>query len=514
MVLEFRNRIEADLGFALPLVRFLEGPSLNELTEELLTQLHIDSDTTVRSARSSPLEFPLAYEQRALWFIQRLMPESCAYNLTFASHVSPSLNLEVFADALNRLVARHEALRTIFAEEDGHPFQRVLPDASVGLKIVELERESGPALRRRLVAEFQQPFDLGQPLFRAVLYRHPGGEDTLLIAIHHIVVDGQSMPLLFRDLRELYRAALNSVPPSLPPIQAHYHDFVDWQARLLESPEGDSLWTYWRSTLAGELPALQIEGSKPRPPMLSGKGASLRFSLNPELSLAIHDFVRDRQITLFMFMSGMFQILLHAFTRQTDIVIGSPASVRSKAEWSEVIGCFINMLPIRAHISPISSLSDHLIATRESVRGAIAHQDFPFALMVNRLKVHRDASRTPVFQAMLNVQVAPRSTELAGLFRAGRSDQPMEFGGSMVTPIAISQQEGQFDITLDITVIDGDLSGNLKFNTDVIDTELASRMRSSFLALLDDVMIHPDSSVGRLSEVCSGADLNRESTVL
>jgi hypothetical protein len=438
-------------------------------------------------------DYPLAHSQRALWFLQRLLPDTCAYNVAFAVRAQPPLDIEKLHEALDHLVARHPALRTIFPEKDGQPIQRVLPVAKARLHVIEAADLSDAELLAVVRTDYQRPFCLDEPLASVTLYRRDD-EDVMLINVHHLVFDAWSLQVLFADLRALYEAELNGVKSTLPPIAAQYRDFVAWQGDLLDEARGQELFSYWEGALAGEIQPLEIPSSQIRPPTLALRGTHEPFSLSPELSSSLHALARSHSTTLYSVFLAAMQVMLYQFSGKTDITIGTPVSLRTRSEWANVIGYFINMLPMRGKVDDAEAFSAHLARTREMVLGALSHQEFPFSLMVDRFKIRRDLNRSPVFQAMLNVNVSPRTSELSRLFTAGQQEA-VNFGTSYLTSYMMPQQEGQFEIVIEVTDSNGVLNGNLKYQTDLYSADTAKRMLTAFRSILETIVVDPDTRI-------------------
>lgn len=444
--------------------------------------------------------YPLAHGQLALWFLQKLRPEMYAYNVAFAARLHPKLDPDAFQRAVDRLVARHASLRTIFPEQGGQPVQRVLSPASLPVRTVEMYDCTDAELYAAVSIDYQRPFRLDESLASVSVYRRRD-EDILLINVHHLVFDAKSLQTLFEDLRTIYEAELRNAKPELPPVAARYQDFVSWQGAMLAGAHGERLWNYWSDILAGPPPALEIAAAFPRPPIFSFRGTSLPFVVDPQISTALRELAKSQQTTLYTILLSAMQVMLHQFSGQTDITIGTPVSLRTRSEWSDVIGYFINMLPVRGNIVGDEPFIAFLARAREAVLGALDHQDFPFSLMVDQLKIRREPNRSPVFQAMLNVLVSPQNTsDLSRLFHPSQQ-QGVPFGASTLTPYVIPQQEGQFEIVIEVTDSEGALHGNLKYQTDLYSPETARRMVDAYGAILEAVVANPYVRIAELAGV-------------
>ena len=451
-----------------------------------------------RAERSTTDAFPLAHAQRALWFLQRLVPDTCAYNVAFAGRFAPSLDLSALRRAFDKLVERHAGLRTVFSEQDGQPVQRVLPVAEFRLCVVDACEFSEAELYSVIQAAYQTPFALDEPLAAATVFRR-AAEDILLVNVHHLVFDAWSQQLLFGELRALYDGERHNRPAQLPRQTGEYRDFVTAQSTMLDGEHGRKLWSHWQSIFAAAPRPLNIRQALPRPPELSTRGATLSFALDSETSAGLHALAKRHTTTLYTVMLAAMQVLLFEFSGESDIVIGTPVSLRSRTEWLNVIGCFINMLPMRTAVHEDQPFSTHLGRARDTVLAALEHQEFPFSLLVDRLKLHRDSNRSPLFQAMLNVVASPRESELASLYTASRDALP--FGDTALTSYLIPQQEGQFEIVIEMTEADRVLHGNLKYQSDLYTHETARAMTASFVSILEVIVRTPDIHIAELTRL-------------
>ena len=495
--LEFKNRITSDLGVTLPTVRFLSGPSVGQLVAEILPCLAMaepvpevaESDPT---AASQP--FPLSVGQKALWLAQQLAPDNCAYNLAFAARLSPPLQLEAFQGALDQLVVRQPMLRSVVSSAE--LLQRILPPAPMPVQIVDISGCTDAEAHSLICRNHRQPFDLQRSLFRATVFRRQE-QDILLLNVHHLVFDARSLQVVFAELRQMYEAGLHGAKSKLAPLAAQYKDYVDWQAAIIESPRGTALWEYWSRTLSGDLPILEIPVEGGLGPAESIEGAAAPFSISADVSASLRELARRNQTTLFTVLLAAMQVLLSRFSGQADVLIATPVSLRYRPEWSQVTGFFVNMLPLRGMTNPDEQFSRHLAHARETVLGALAHQEFPFPLMVERLRIRRRPDRTPVFQAVLNVFASPSTSDLAQLFHADQ-EATLRFGDSHLIPYAIPQQEGQFEVAVEVLDTGANLHCNLKYQTRFLNSARARDMIETYLGILACIGADPDVPIRAL----------------
>jgi non-ribosomal peptide synthetase component F len=278
----------------------------------------------------------------------------------------------------------------------------------------------------------------------------------------------------------------------LPPLRASYRDFVSWQRDMIAGPQGQALDRYWSAQLAGELPVLHLRSSRVRPARPSHTGGLVPLSIEPDLLKELRTLARNHRTTLFSVVLLAWSTLLARESGQAEVIVGTPVSGRTRPEWTPLVGYFVNMLPLRVRVDAGQSFASQLSAVTETVREALEHQDFPFSLMVERLRVRRDAAHAPLFQTMLNVQRAPRLPGIASLFEVGSSTW-VPFGDSRLEPFPITQQEGQFDWVLELAEFEESLQGHLKYNDDVGTIEDARRLAGRFKSLLREITFEAEA---------------------
>jgi non-ribosomal peptide synthetase component F len=266
---------------------------------------------------------------------------------------------------------------------------------------------------------------------------------------------------------------------------------------MLAGPRGQELREYWSRTLAGELPVSTISSDEPTPTSTPLAGASLPFTFGATLSDAIYAVAKTHATTLYTMVLVATQMLLHRLGGQTDVIVGTPVALRQQAEFTDVVGYFVNTVPIRGTVNSDDTFAALLGRARDQVIGALDHQEYPFSLLVDRLQVRRESRRNPIFQVMLNVLVSSRSSEL---FRnlTSREREVVMFGDSAAVPYVLPQQEGQFELTVEVFEHDGLLSGNLHFQTALYSEERATEIRDAFVALLSAAVANPAARVGDL----------------
>ncbi|PTL74929.1 non-ribosomal peptide synthetase, partial [Vitiosangium sp. GDMCC 1.1324] len=485
------SRLRTAFEVELPVRALFEAPTLSALA------LKIDEARLSRSAprASIPIsikrtgDIPLAFTQQRLWFLDQLEPGSAVYNIPSALRLSGQLNTEALRQAFEELVRRHESLRTTFSSRDGQPIQLIAPSLSIPLDVLDLQ--DVPASKREdrarelIHQEALRPFDLANgPLLRTSLLRLASDDHVLIVAMHHIVSDGWSMGVLVREVASLYAAFASGKQPSLPALPIQYADFALWQRSWLQGEVLDSQLSYWKQQLGDAPPHLELSTDKPRPPVQTFRGASLRVSFSKELSESIKSLSTRLGVTPFMTLLAGFQVLLHRYSRQDDISVGSPIAGRRDTALEGLIGFFVNTLVLRSRFSPETSFHDLLKQVRDTTLGAYEHQDMPFEKLVEELHPQRDLSRPPLFQVMFILQNTPSET--------------LSLPGLTLRSLPQSSGTAKFDWTLALSDTPNGFAGGLEYNTDLFERDTVARAMEHLRILLEAAVARPDS---RLSDL-------------
>jgi amino acid adenylation domain-containing protein len=433
--------------------------------------------------------FPLSFSQQRLWFLDQLEPGSAFYNFPLAVPFKATVNTVVLERAISEMVRRHESLRTVFTAVAGEPMQVVLPSLALPLTIVDLHhlsREVQDAEMIRLGAEMaQRPFDLaGGPLLRTALLRRGLDDYVFLLVMHHIISDGSSLGIFWRELVTLYNAFYLGRPCPLPDLQIQYADFAVWQRERLQGDKLAELISYWKQQLSGMTP-LQLPTDRPRPPVMSYRGAYQEIVLPGPLTRALRAFSQREGATLFMTLFAAFTVLLHRYTGQDDIVVGSYVAGRDRTELEGLIGFFINTLVLRADLAGDPTFRTLLGRVREMALNAYAHQELPFEKLVEELQPERDLGRNPLFQVSFQLF----STEVdRGSPRPADGAQTIELKRGMAI----------FDIAVNIWDRPDQLSGHVEYSTDLFDAATMARLVGHLRTLLKSIVATPDAKLSEL----------------
>jgi len=431
----------------------------------------------------------LSFAQQRLWILDQLESNSAVYHITRAVKIEGSLDVAVLQKALNAIVTRHATLRTTFAFEEGQPVQVIKERWPIDVAIVDLSDRpvSGREIEIQhfLIEEVRRPFDLSKDaMLRTTLLRLSQKEHILLLVMHHIATDGWSIDILHRELAALYKAFLTGEDVSLPPLPIQYSDYAHWQRQWLQGEVLKSQLSYWKETLGGDLPVLELPTDHPRPALQTFRGKRRPLVLPKILADELKRLSRQEGVTLFMTLLAAFQILLHRYTGQDDIIVGCPIANRNRLEIEGLIGFFVNTLVLRTNIAGNPTFREFLKQVREVSQGAYDHQDLPFEKLVEELRPERDLSRNPLFQVMFVFQNVPRT--------------PLELPGAKLTPVELDPGTAMFELSLYMWEDADGLCGFLEYNTDLFDTATIDRLAGHFQILLEGVVRDPEHAVSDL----------------
>jgi amino acid adenylation domain-containing protein len=431
---------------------------------------------------------PLSFAQERLWFLEQLEPGSAVYNISRASRLTGKLNIAALEASLTEILRRHEILRSQIHIVDGRPMQMTASPLEFKLNFSDLRSLSGSErdgkIRSQIRVAGEWQFDFAAGLFlRAVLLQINDDQHILVLTTHHIVSDAWSMGILTRELWTLYDAYANGRPLPLQELPVQYLDYAVWQREWLQGEVLEAHLSYWRKELEN-LPVLNLPTDRPRPARQSYLGARQPIALSVSLTAAVNELSRREGVTQFMTLLAAFQVLLHRYSKQEDVVVGSPIANRNRTELEGLIGFFVNTLVLRVNFSGNPTFQELLSRVRETCLGAYAHQDLPFEKPVEELQPERDMSRNPLFQVMFLLQNTPRHVP--------------DVSNLTIDRMIVESGTAKFDLTLALTDRDGKLSGFIEYNTDLFDRSRVERMVAHFHNLLGGIVADPDQRISTL----------------
>ncbi|WP_307674373.1 non-ribosomal peptide synthase/polyketide synthase [Streptomyces sp. V4I2] len=482
------NRVRATLGAELSVRDLFESPTVAGLGPVLGTAGTGAGRPVARVER--PDRLPLSFAQRRLWFLHRFEGPGATYNIPLALHLTGDLDPAALEVALADVTTRHEALRTVFAEDDEGPYQVVLDHARPRLHTVADEAELGAAARHA--------FDLGAELpLHAALFSQSDREHVLLLVVHHIAGDGRSTGVLARDLTAAYLARRAGHAPAWTELPVQYADFTLWQNQTLGSEDDpDSLVSrqlaFWKDRLNGLPEELSLPTDRPRPAVSSYTGGVVEFEVPAALHERLADLARELRATPFMVMQAALATLLSRLGAGTDIPIGTPIAGRTDDAVEDLVGFFVNTLVLRTDLSGDPTFRELVDRVREFGLAAYAHQDVPFERVVDVLDVTRSTSRHPLFQTVLTLDDTAEQEALA---------QAARLPGVDVSEYHLDTGVAKFDLSFGFTrsrAAGFGLTGRVEYATDLYDRTTAQILAARLVRVLEAVLAHPDAPVTRV----------------
>lgn len=452
---------------------------------DIICESCVDAELPARILRNKPLA--LSFAQERLWFLNRLQPDSTAYNITALAPFRGGVNPKILHQALASLAARHEILRTAFAERDGAPAAMIAADLDLTVEFEDLaelpESERTARLDKLVDSEARQPFDLTRlPLFRVSVVRIDAEQHFLLLTIHHIISDGRSLGIFFEELAELYAALDNGRAPALRPLLLQYADYAAWQRKRLPGATLAKELEYWKQKLAGASGVLTLPTDRRRPAIQNFEGGVRRFVLPAETSAALKHLALDSGATNYMMLLTVLKTLLFRYTRQSDILVGAAVENRLHREFEPLIGLLVNTLVLRTDVAGDMTTRELLRRVRETVLEAHAHRNLPFEKLVNALQPGRTLTHSPLFQVAFILQ----NTHLSSAFET-------------------ASRSSTFDLSLYMWEGEGNrFHGAFEYSTELFDAGTIDRMAAHFTVLAEAMALKPDSPINRLPLLTAG----------
>ena len=488
VISRLRSLFEVDL----PLRSLFESPTIAELSESISTMRHagLGLKASAIEPASRNIALPLSFAQARLWFLNQLEGKTSTYNIPMTLRLAGSLNQVAMSMSVQKIVQRHEVLRTTFKMVNGSPVQVITDDANLGMSVIDLqhleEAEQSVEVERLANEEAQYPFDLSNDqLLRVTLLRLGEESHVLLLTVHHIVSDGWSMGIFIQELSSLYQAFCAGQPSPLPELPIQYADFTCWQREWLSGEVLETQLNYWKQQLTGAPPLLELPTDRPRPSVQTFQSSSEEFQLNRELTSKLKALSQRSGTTLFMTLLAAYVTLLSRYSGQEDIVVGSPIANRNRNEVESLVGFFVNILVLRTQLHGNPTFSELLERVREMTLGAYDHQDLPFEKLVEELQPERSLSHTPLFQVMFMLQNA--------------SVEEFELPGLTISPLELESSTTTDDLLLSIEETEDGLTGDLTYNSTLFDASTIKRMVEHFQILVESIVADPQQRVAQLS---------------
>ncbi|MBE9229966.1 amino acid adenylation domain-containing protein, partial [Phormidium sp. LEGE 05292] len=439
--------------------------------------------------------YPLSYGQQALWFIYQMAPESVVYNTYITVKINSELNIPTFISVWNKIFKRHPILRTTYTTHKGKPVQQINKELKFTIDLTDASTWSEDYLKEKIFAQTDRPFNLEtDSVLRINLFTCSEKEHILLLTMHHIAADMWSFDLLLKEFQDLYTAQIKSVSQEQTEIfegsltqNKSYTDFVRWQSEMLSDERGEKHWQYWKKQLAGDLPILNLLPDKPRPPLQTYQGESYLLRLDEQLIQKLNNLAQTSGESLYRILLTAFYVLVYRYTNQEDILIGSPMRGRWTGDFQEIVGYFVNLIPLRISVEKNVKFAELLTQVSNTVKEGQNHQDYPFSRLAELLEAQRDPSRPPLCQVSFGWQ-RQHWCKASG-------EQVLE-----MEPYLLAHQRGaDFDLILAVMEAQEVLQLCWQYNTDLFEARSIARMAGHFVTLLESIVANPQQQIWQLT---------------
>ncbi len=453
--------------------------NIEKILESLTPEKRILLEKKLKEEGSKYGVFPLSYAQQRLWFIENLQPGNTAYNIPSALKLTGELNFDALKKSLNKIIQRHEILRTYISIIDETPLQIVEKQFDTQIEQIQLkEKEEGnkeKKLNEIIKDRINKPFNLSElPLFRITLISLSDTETVLLIVMHHIISDGWSAGIFINELSQLYSAYSQENDFELPPLEIQYADFAKWQKKWLQGKVKEEQLAYWEKQLE-DVPVLELPADFNRPKVQTFNGSLVKGELDKSTSDELKKISQEEGTTFFMSLLAVFNILLYKHSGQTDFAVGTPIANRNNQQIENLIGFFVNTLALRSEINAELSFKEYLQNFKNTVLSAYANQDLPFEMIIEELQPERDMSRSPIFQVMFTFQ--------------NKSNFELKLNDIQLSPIEMEASISKFDLSLNITEMnDGRMLIGFEYNKDIFREESIVRIYEHFKKIISDII--------------------------
>ncbi len=469
------SRIHKELKVEVPLREIFKQSTIKELAEYIQS---IQPGAYVAIEPAEPLEYyPLSSAQQRMYVISRFETDSISYNMPAVMLLEGTLDRGQFEETFKKLIQRHEALRTSFQVVNRKPVQKIYESVDFAIEYREVSSE---AVARTWTQEFIRPFDLAKaPLFRAGLIKLSADQHVFMIDLPHIISDGVSIAIIVEDFIKLYNGE------NLPPLRIQYKDYAVWQRRLLESGELEKQAEYWEKRFSGPIPLLNIPSDYPRPEVLSFTGDRVSLIVEKELTEQLRNLARKNKATLYMVMLAAYNILLSRYTGDEDIVIGSPIAGRPHADLQNILGMFVNMLPMRNFPVKDKTFISFLKDVKENALDAYKNQDFQYDELVKQLDLQGDLNRRPLLDAMFALQ---------------NMDMPeLSLENLTIKPFTFDYKVCRWDLFIDAAELKDTIRINFDYSTTLFKRTTAETISKHYLEILQQIAQKSDSKLAEIT---------------
>ncbi|UNY98316.1 amino acid adenylation domain-containing protein [Zhouia spongiae] len=485
------SKIRDEINVELPLKLIFQKPILMDFAKTIA-----NSKSAVGISRVTAIprvqHLPLSFAQERLWFIDQYSDNS-AYNMPGAAKLVGRLDFKILEKTFTEIIRRHEVLRTNIITINNLPFQKINKESKFELKIIDFsnksEKKATKSILKRIQLNSQKHFDLvNDSLIDIELYKLEKDNHVLFLNKHHIISDGWSISVLYKEISILYNAYNENKSSPLPDLEIQYADYAVWQRNYIDGDILTKQSEYWKNQLSG-LPTLKLPINKSRPIEQTYNGANVYFQLNKSISEKLYAFSKDNDVTLFMTLLSLFKVLLYKYTGQSDICVGSPIANRTRIEIEPLIGFFVNTLALRTNLNDDFSFLNFVEQIKNVTLDAYSNQDIPFEKVVEITQPNRNLAYSPLFQVMMILQNNPVSE--------------LSLGELSLKPLNFEQIVSRFDLTLEFTETQKGLYGRIEYNTDLFDRHSIDRMIKHYKILIDTIILNPNIKISDIELLTS-----------
>jgi acyl carrier protein len=507
MSIQLANRLSMSLGIALPSTLAFTYETLGRLVHYLIERL-ADGVPAEKSrsmlSSAAPLTdwVPQLYNQRECYLWHEAAANKACLHIPQCVYIHSPVESRRLERALQALVERHMALRTVYMRQGGDLLQRTLPAQRVDFAAVVLEEQPWSSVVEAILADARAPFDLMQgPVLRGRLYSRTDDDHLFLLVVHHIAADATALSVLVGELWKIYGALGEGGEPVLPAIRADWADFVRWQDALLQGAEGERLWRYWQHQLRGELPQLALPTDLPRPVQDSHAGRPYVFALEEKLTESLRQLAQRENCTLYMVLMAGFQLWLHGYTLQRDLLVAAHVANRNDLMFADVVGYLADTFPIRAQIPAGATFQSVLHQVQQTILAAMEHQGLPMRLLAERLGVAVEPSQTVLCQVWFTLLPLRLFQENGELFQVGAGS--IERGGLVLEAADLlpAWLGAWYDLEMILTEGESVVFGTLVYKTDLFVESTVRQMIAEYCALLERIVAEPGRAVAELAVV-------------
>ncbi|WP_240921857.1 condensation domain-containing protein, partial [Jeotgalicoccus sp. S0W5] len=461
------------LNIDIPVRTVFDSPTVRELADTLESQGKTESKK-VRPIKKQPY-YPLSSAQKRMYVLQKMDKDSTHYNMPSAFELKGQLDYKKLESAIRKLISHHEILRTSFETRDGEPVQKINTEINFSLTVEEKGKKADYN-----ISDFIRPFDLeGKSLLRAKLIKSDAATHIFLIDTHHIVSDGISTSIILNDLSKLY----NEV--ALEELNIHYKDFSVWEQEQLDTENYKKQEDYWLDAFSNLPSTLDLPTDFSRPEVQNFEGHHFEFKLDSSTSQGIKELAANTGTTMYMILLSAYNILLHKYTNQSDILVGTPVAGRSHQDIQSMVGMFVNTLVMRNRPEDRKKVTDFIHEVKHTSITAYDHADYPFEVLIEKLLLERDSSRNPLFQTMFTVQNFTEDT--------------LNFEGLKISPQPIDFNISKFDLTMSIQENIDSIDCHIEYASALFKEETINRMSKHFTQILEEIIKNPERSISEIN---------------